>query len=119
MSNRIEAYEKIKPKLSGIRLRIFDQVEDKTISELVNLLHIPKNTISGRISELESMGLITSHISTNGESVWTKVSESFVISYSLMFHLRRAREMRKTLEKYEKKIKELEEIPNTYNPFFD
>ena len=110
MSNRIEAYEKIKPKLSGIRLRIFDQVEDKTISELVNLLNIPKNTISGRISELESMGLITSQISINGESVWTKVPESMIIDYSIKYAYRRVSEMKKTLEKYEKRINELQEI---------
>lgn len=101
MDNRIEAYIKIYPRLKDIRLKVFRVCEGRTIPEISNILGIPEKTISGRLSELEEMGIIHKYATKDGKSVFKISPENMIDVFRDQYHYSRAQAMINTLrDKY-------------------
>lgn len=111
MNQRIEAYRQIEPHISGLRLKVLDVCEGRTITEISNILNIPVKTVSGRISELESFGFIIAIAVRNKESVWGEVPKSMRIHYRTKWIDRRIIEVEKTLNN----LKNAQEAIKLYN----
>ena len=111
MTNRIENYLSIKDNLKGIRKQVFDSlINDNTILGLSKTLGIPEKTVSGRISELESMGLIYLTGTHSGRSVFRQAPTFMIQNLRIKWIDRRIREMESTLSKYKKMKSETEKI---------
>ena len=105
MSNRIDAYLKIKPSLSGKRQKVYNAIHGNDYQEIARITGLPEKTVSGRISELESYGMIMPISTRNGLSIWEKTPDSLIQHFKERWIDRRIKEIEGTLDKY-KHIKE-------------
>ena len=101
MLKRIEAYNEIKPILPTLRDQVLEVCHRNNIIQICNLLNKPEKSISGRLSELERMGLIRQMDNNpNKYTIYLKANESERKELKKQWILKRIKQLEKTLIEY-------------------
>ncbi len=101
MEKRIEAYNEIKPILPTLRDQVYNVCHRNNLIQICNLLNKPEKSISGRLSELERMGLIRQMDNNpNKYTIYLKANESERKDLKKQWILKRIKQLEKTLIEY-------------------